>query len=98
MEKAVFDDFIVYKVMRNEDFLDVSKKFNVPVQVLYKENNKTETFEGDRVIVSKESKILHVVKPAETLQQIANMYNVSIEHIKRNNTITEIFIGQMLSI
>ncbi len=98
MEKEDFNDFIIYKVLRNESFMEISKKFNVPIQVLYKENDKKETFEGDRIIVIRDSKILHVVKPAETLQQIANMHNVSIEHIKKNNTITEIFIGQILSI
>ena len=57
---------------------------------------------GNRVLIDIPNKpttpLIHIVKPAETLKMIADMYNVSIDKIKENNQISAIFVGQRLVI
>lgn len=53
---------------------------------------------GNKIVVRMDDTIVHVVRPAETLENIASLYNVSIDHIKENNHISAIFVGQHLLI
>lgn len=53
---------------------------------------------GDRVIALNLNKKIHIVLPLESLESIAEKYNVSVQYIKSTNKIDKIFIGQQLFI
>ncbi len=65
----------------------------------FKEAQKAET-EKTRVNVSSTDWIQHIVKAGETLEKIANMYEVRISDLKQWNNLktSKIFVGQSLDI
>lgn len=91
---------IIYTVQYAETFDTIGKDFGINPSVIKKYNGAETLRQGQRIIIPivDTSCITHIVKPAETLLTIADMYNVSIEHIKQNNHIDTIFVGQHLSI
>ena len=50
------------------------------------------------VLIERVDKKFHIVKPSETLQSIAQKYNISVSSIKELNKLKEIFIGQIIKI
>lgn len=50
------------------------------------------------VLIEKVNTKFHVVKPGETLQKIADKYNVSHLSLKELNNVKEVFIGQIIKI
>ena len=85
---------IFYRVKNGETLEDVCKKFKIAKGEL----GLNEIEDGDVVYIKHSNIAFHIVKPLETLKQIAEKYSVSVEHIKIKNNITEIFIGQKLVI
>lgn len=53
---------------------------------------------GDYILVNNTNYKIHIVKPNETLQSIANKYNIEADYIRKINKINRIFIGQQLLI
>jgi len=94
------DNLFVIKIIDGESFEALAKRYNLTVDILKKFNpHINDTMEeGDRIIIPFEALAIHVVQPLENLKIIANRYNVTIEKIKQDNDITDIFIGQQLII
>lgn len=64
-------------------------------QIVYlRENLK----KGDKIVLKNLNVRLHIVKPLETLAEIAKKYGVSKEEIIAKNNLSKIFIGQQLFI
>lgn len=91
---------LVYKVKQNETLNDISKKFNATIETLKIENGISDVEFGDVIIIPEKNLALHVVKPAETLVNIAKQYSTTINHIMKINNLTShnLFIGQKLII
>lgn len=53
---------------------------------------------GDYVIFKRNCQKFHIVKPNETINLIAQKYNISEQEIINKNSTTKIFIGQQLKI
>ena len=90
-------DDIFYKVGYKENAETISKKFNITEKDL-KIDNYEEIIEGDYLYIPFKNSAVHIVKPTETLEQIAKMHNVSVNHIKKKNNIEMIFVGMKLYI
>ena len=57
-------------------------------------------YKGEWVKIKVNDFILHFVKPAETINDIATLHNVSVEKIKQDNNLEsdKLFIGKKLKI
>ena len=58
--------------------------------------NNENLFKGE-VVVIKHFKT-HIVKPNETVELIAKLYNISQENLIKRNGISKLFVGQLLYI
>ena len=75
-------DFIKTKNLQNFDVISESKTL----------------LKGQYVVLKQRKYIIHIVKPNQTLQEIASIYNILPESILKNNNLSNIFVGQQLKI
>lgn len=98
--KVVFlEDFLLKDIYRVEEDCNIEnfiKKNDLEKFLVIYENGYLK--EGDCVFIKKNKDIIHVVKPNETLHNIAFLYGTTEDNIKTKNKITHIFIGQQLII
>ncbi len=79
---------------------DVNKVFNTCEENIIRNNKNIKVYDGEWVKIKINDFLTHYVKPAETLKDIVEIYNIEKEQIiKDNNLISErLFIGQILKI
>lgn len=87
-----------YRIMENAK--DVFSSINTCKENVKRNNEKLNFYDGEWVQVTVNDFILHHVKPAETLEQIAVEHNVSCEEIMSYNNLKmrKLYIGQILKI
>lgn len=105
-------EVVIHKVQPGETLFAIAKKYNLSVEDI-KELNGLQSFEvkvGQELIVNgnasqenpdtESTLFVHVVKSGETLYSIAKKYNMSVEALKKLNTLEseELKIGQKLSL
>ncbi len=97
MEIEICEEFY-YRICDKKE--DVFQKIKTINKNFVRNNNEIELFEGEWVKVKTNEFIVHHVRPAETLQDIAKFYNSSVDKIKKDNNLssTKLFIGQMIKI
>ena len=97
MDIKLCDEFY-YKI--DELSFDFFKSFDTDKQGILRNNETIKFYSGEWIKVKVNDYISHVVKPAETLKNIAEKHNISEEEIiKKNNLKTrKLFIGQILKI
>lgn len=90
---------MIIRVSDDDTLETISNKYNIPVSILKKYNEVDSVEEGDRLIIPFDVKVLHIVKPLQTLNDIAILYNTNPQKIKEDNNITQaLFVGQQLLI
>lgn len=106
-EKAP-DEYLIYKVKNGDNLWDIAKKYNTTVSTLKSINN----LKSDKLTINQQLFIpkndnsstsksnIYTVKKGDTLYDIAEKYNVSINDIKNKNNLTSniLKIGQVLEI
>lgn len=99
MEINVCKEFY-YKVKDDDCFQSIINKFNTSKENVIRNNPEIKLYSGEWIYIKQNNYLTHIVKPAETLANIALYYGVNCEQIKQdNNLINEkLFIGQMLKI
>lgn len=97
MKIEMCDEFF-YRV--NEDNEKLFEKFNTSKENVLRNNNNLKFYAGEVVKIKLNDYVLHRVKPAETLKDIARIYDVEIQEIKIKNNLTldKLFIGQEIKI
>lgn len=96
MELKLKDNFL-YRVYDKE--MDLKSTFNAFEDGVIRNNDKLDLYCGEIVKICVSNKILHIVKPAESIATIAKKYNVSEDElINQNNIKDKVFIGQRLYI
>ena len=93
-------DRFYYRV-KNGDALDkIAQKYGVNVADITRNNTEIPIYAGEIVRIDTSKSVLHIVKPAETIEQIAKHYNMSEEDLKSINSLTStrLYIGQELKI
>ena len=85
----------MYRLKQGETIKQVADKFNTSIDNI---EILSSTLEGDFVKIKKCNHTTHVVKPLETLCDIAKIYGVSETYIIENNNLKtkRLFIGQKL--
>jgi LysM repeat protein len=83
----------VYRV-KNETLDELAKKFEVSVLAIKQLNQISSVSKGDIIAVPQEN--FYIVKPADTLDKIANKLSINKQELMRKNNIQKVFIGQIL--
>lgn len=102
MEISVYqnEEIDFYRVKSGEDLASISKLFNVDINCIIRNNPKIDFYEGEVVKIVKRSGLFHIVKPGETLENIANKYGEDIDNLIKINLLKNkrLFIGQKIKI
>lgn len=102
------DEYLIYKVKNGDNLWDIAKKYDTTVSTLKSINN----LKSDKLTINQQLFIpktnnsgtkndnIYTVKKGDTLYDIAEKYNVSINDIKEKNNLTSniLKIGQVLEI
>ncbi len=93
-------EYCLYRVQKDDDIESISRKFLILPTSIVRNNPSVELYDGEVVKILKKRDIEHIVKPMETLTQIANKYDVSEDVLIKLNSLTSkrLFIGQRLII
>ena len=80
--------------------IDVYKEFNTSNENVLRNNKNLKYYNGEIIKIKVNDFKTHFVKPAETLQQIADSYGVDILKMKEDNNLEndKLFIGQRIKI
>lgn len=98
--KIKLNNQFFYRVLDGETVTSICKKFNTSKANILRNNPKLDFYAGEWIKIKTENFKTHIVKPTETLLQIAEFYNIPKEQLKKDNNLTEekLFIGQTLKI
>lgn len=90
---------VYYEVDINDTYESISKLFSVPVDYI-KQNNPGVLYKGKILFLPEINFASYVVKPFDTLQNIAKNFGTSTEVLRKKNSLDNdyIFIGQKLYI
>ena len=90
----------VYRVEDNDTWEIIYTKFNTSKQNILRNNNDIPLYVGELIEITVNDYITHIVKPMETLKNIAEKYKITVEELKKENDINtdKLFIGQILKI
>ena len=90
---------IIHKVKSDETLKSISRKYRVPSYLILLENKVKEIYIGMRLIIPSPDGIEYVVKPFESLDIIAEKFNIKVsELIEFNKGIQNVFLGQTIYI
>lgn len=90
----------LYRVQIGDSLNSICKKFNSSKENIFRNNPDIDLYPGEPIEICVNDFLTHIVKPMETLSEIAKIFNVSVEKLKEDNTLTsnKIYIGQILKI
>ena len=88
----------VYQLTQGETLESVCNDFNVSLNHIKKLNEIESASEGDFVFLDVIDLKIHIVKPNQTLKDIAVMYNTTVEQLQQKNNIDKVFLGQQIII
>ena len=90
----------IYRVQQGDTLKSIYKTFNTSPENVTRNNNDIPIYAGEVICIKTNNYITHVVKPTETIEDIANLYKTEkSEIIKQNNLQTsKLFIGQIIKI
>ena len=94
----IYNKNIIYKLEDGESLESVCKDFKVNINHIKKINNINFCESGDYIFLDQTQLNIHIVKPNETLSDIAKIYGTTEEEIKKKNNIEKTFLGQQLII
>lgn len=89
-----------YRVNLGDTIPTLCQKFNTSKENILRNNNQIDLYAGEWIYIKQNDYILHIVKPMETLNDVAKKHNVEMQKISKDNNLisTKLFIGQELKI
>lgn len=93
-------DSFFYRVPKKQNEASLCANLNTNKQNILRNNKNLNYYEGEWVKITTNDYETHIVKPTETLQTIADRFDLSKEKIMADNALKtdKLFIGQMLKI
>lgn len=89
----------VVRVGAGDTLIKIAKRYGVPAYLILKYNDITQIREGMRLLIPEPKGIKYVVRPLDTLENIATLYRVSVEKLgENNNGLKDVFLGQIIYI
>ena len=91
---------VLVQVQKGDTIQGIAQTYNTNTHNILRNNPSIDLYEGEVVKIVRNTKNMHVVKPMETLNLIANRYNTTSDKLVKINNLqsTRLFIGQMLQI
>ena len=87
-----------YRVQIGDTVLSICQRFNCSMgKLIFLNQLKGEISAGDILLIEREQNV-YMVKPSDTLEEIANKFCLSPEYILEKNHIPYIFSGLIISI
>ena len=105
VEQSFPSDYVIYTIKKGDNLYSIARRFNISLNDLINFNEMSSTLLtiGDELLIPTNNNnldITYIVKPGDTLYNIAKRYNISINMLRdRNNLENNILqIGQELII
>ena len=91
-------DEFYYRTKESDE--EIFNKFNTSQENVLRNKAKLKIYAGEWIKIKVNDDFIHHVKPIETIEQVANHYNITVEQIIKDNDLTseKLFIGQPLKI
>lgn len=88
---------LIHRVEYKDTLYTIGRKYGVPPYIIARENDISEIKVGMRLIIPSVKGIKYVVKPYETLEQIAIEQSIDIQELREINMgIDQVFLGQII--
>ena len=86
------NDYIIYTIKKGDNLFNVANNYNISLEELINFNNQGTTLLkiGDELLIPKKSDsldITYVVKPGDTLFNIAKRFNTTVDKLKEKNNL-----------
>lgn len=83
---------IIHKVKEGETLASIAAYYNVPTSMIIKDNRLVgDIYPGQRLVIGYVKGIIYTVKPQDTLEGIAQKFNVTPQKILDGNNIELIY-------
>lgn len=91
-------DFEFYRVGKDDNLTTIMAKFEVGANSIIRNNPSIGFYEGEVVKILKQRDLIHIVRPMETLEGIAQTHGIASETLIDINNLksNRVFIGQKL--
>ena len=91
-EESIPGDYIIYTVKKGDNLYSIASNYNISLEDLINFNEKGSTILhiGDELLIPKKQQtenIVYIVKPRDTLYNIAKRYNLSVDTLKELNNL-----------
>ena len=96
MENAIKE--FLYRVGENETLLSISTKFKIPFTIIIADNGLTREVEYGDVLLLKRNGTYYTVQLTDTVESIAEKFNLSVEELLQKNRIDYVFYGLTVSV
>lgn len=100
MEIGICKQSEYYRIKADDSLASISQQFNIDINCIHRNNPSVDFYEGEIVKIIRDTGQIHIVRPSETLEQIAAKYNTSGEQLINLNNLKNkrLFIGQKIKI
>ena len=92
IEEAIPNDYIIHTIKKGDNLYSIAKDYNITLDELINFNQQGSTLLkiGEEILIPKKTNvedISYVVKPGDTLFNIAKRYNISVDDLKNKNNL-----------
>lgn len=89
-----------YRVKCGETIRELKEKFNTDIENILRNNKDIDLYAGEWVKIKQNDYKIHIVKPTETINLIADLYGITSDKLLKDNELIseKLFIGQILKI
>lgn len=93
-------EYFWLQVTKNDTLPSIMQQYSVGLNSIVRNNPQIDLYEGEIIKVVKNTRTIHIVKPMETLDTIAQKYDIKVANLIENNNLTSkrLFVGQTLII
>jgi len=105
VENVTPNEYIIYNIKKGDNLYSIAKNYNITLDELIKFNEQGTTLLkiGEQLLIpvkNNNSNLTYVVKPGDTLYNIAKRFNISVDSLKNINNLTNnlLKIGDQLLI
>ena len=93
VEETTPGDYLIYTIKKGDNLYDIAKNYNITLDELINFNQQGSTLLhiGEQLLIpinnQTNNNIQYVIKPGDTLYNIAKRYNTNVDEIKRINNL-----------
>ena len=93
VEETIPGDYLIYTIKKGDNLYDIAKNYNITLDELINFNQQGSTLLhiGEQLLIpinnQTNNNIQYVIKPGDTLYNIAKRYNTNVDEIKKINNL-----------